>query len=211
MERRIIWQPCRLIPHVHGVVRVQVSKVSSDADHSRVQCRDDAQDHGENDSSSSGSITGFSFRRKLHILFESGRCWYELLVFAGAGLSLIFQEPTFTFMPLFEICFWKGSITVMGLPAIKSVLRVAVEGTWTHSAPPPPYCCPYPCPYCTLTCLTAGDQRSGIQLWQNGPDICARPAGHVRCALRTDSFQNRESTRTALSARATATNVQKRW
>ena len=142
MERRIIWQPCRLIPHVHGVVRVQVSKVSSDADHSRVQCRDDAQDHGENDSSSSGSITGFSFRRKLHILFESGRCWYELLVFAGAGLSLIFQEPTFTFMPLFEICFWKGSITVMGLPAIKSVLRVAVEGTWTHSAPPLPTVAP---------------------------------------------------------------------
>ena len=31
-----------------------------------------------------------------------------------------------------------------------------------RSPPPPPYCCPYPCPYCTLPLLTtAGGGRGG--------------------------------------------------
>jgi hypothetical protein len=37
-------------------------------------------------------------------------------------------------------------------------------GTWSDSArrPPPPYCCPYPCPYCTLT--PSLPSRSGLFL-----------------------------------------------
>jgi hypothetical protein len=29
-----------------------------------------------------------------------------------------------------------------------------VSGLEVAASPPPPYCCPYPCPYCTLTLLT---------------------------------------------------------
>ena len=35
--------------------------------------------------------------------------------------------------------------------------------------PPPPYCCPYPCPYCTLPLLTTGGGRSWVSRpWQMG-------------------------------------------
>lgn len=47
------------------------------------------------------------------ILTCSTRVWYEFLMWVGAVLAVMVQEPTFTFVPLFEICFWKGSVPVI--------------------------------------------------------------------------------------------------
>ena len=48
------------------------------------------------------------------------------------------------------------------------------EAAWSPSPPPPPYCCPYPCPYCTLTPSLPSirdDAASPLRLrgWGGGP------------------------------------------
>ena len=58
---------------------------------------------------------------------------------------------------------------------------------WPHSAPPPPYCCPYPCPYCTLA---HGQRRdaAGRYVWlavrREVGDGKAPHAVHARRHLR---------------------------
>ena len=45
-------------------------------------------------------------------------------------------------------------------------------------APPPPYCCPYPCPYCTLPLLTTAkplSYRGGGGGGQGGGGRCHTP------------------------------------
>jgi hypothetical protein len=40
-------------------------------------------------------------------------CRYEFFILVSATLAVVLQEPSLTLGPLFEICFWKGSKTVI--------------------------------------------------------------------------------------------------
>jgi hypothetical protein len=54
-----------------------------------------------------------------------------MLLLLGAVLAVALQEPSFTVGPLFEICFWKDSMTVIDPPP-------APPGTkWTRRVPHP--------------------------------------------------------------------------
>jgi len=56
-------------------------------------------------------------------------------------------------------------------------------------APPPPYCCPYPCPYCTLTPSLPTRSIPGRTLWIDVPSVmraaCCSAARIVGCGCGT--------------------------
>ena len=47
------------------------------------------------------------------IVATSAWCWYELMLIVLAILAVALREPTIAVGPLFEMCFWKGSKTVI--------------------------------------------------------------------------------------------------
>jgi hypothetical protein len=60
------------------------------------------------------------------------------------------NDATNATMSLQEGQTWGGLDLELGLPPPPSLLLpLPVSLLYTHSLPP--YCCPYPCPYCTLT------------------------------------------------------------
>ena len=47
------------------------------------------------------------------VVLSSPWCWYEACHLASALLAVVLWEPTVAFWPLLEMCFWKGSRTVI--------------------------------------------------------------------------------------------------
>jgi len=48
----------------------------------------------------------------VRVVLKSPWCWYEAGHFLTVLLAVFLWEPTITFWPLLEMCFWKGSRTV---------------------------------------------------------------------------------------------------